>query len=95
MTATRTHTKLAGVNAKDLTDDQRAALVAELDRHRVCFYRLSARMKARKWFIDSAVLNAVEAAWQATSAAINAIKAETKESVKVEERGFQLPPPSR
>jgi hypothetical protein len=67
----------------------------ELDRHRGYFAKLSQWMRARKWYIDSAVLNAVEAACQASAAAINAIRAETKETPKEVNARFELTPPTK
>jgi hypothetical protein len=82
------------VNAKDLSDEQRVARVQELEKHRGYFARLATRMKARQWFIDSAALNAVEAARQATSPAINAIRSDSREAPKEVREGFELPPPN-
>jgi hypothetical protein len=67
---------------------------AALVRHRCYFAKLAQRMRAKKCYADSAVLNAMEAAWQATAAAINAVRSESNEIPKEVKKGFELPRPT-
>jgi hypothetical protein len=53
-------------------DDVGIATAKALDRHRGYFAK---RMPPKKWYIDSAVLNAVEATRHATASAIAAVEA--------------------
>jgi ribonuclease HII len=82
------------MDSRDLTDEQRAKLIRELEGHRAFFCRLYARMKARGWYLDSPAFNAVEAAWNATSAAINGLRVEqqVKPRADLKDKPFELPP---
>lgn len=82
------------MDSRDLTDEQRAKLIGELEVHRDFFCRLYQRMKTKGWYLDSPLFSAVDAAWKATSAAINGLRVEQRAVPKEDlgEKPFKLPP---
>jgi hypothetical protein len=90
------------VDARYLTQKDRDAFKLAVIARRDAVGRVIARMEARGWYGDDAVLHDLRAAWHALHAAVQALTASRGPAIRCEicepgdgDDGFRLPPAVR
>ena len=80
-----------GVDARYLTQADRDAFKRAVIARRDAVGRVVARMEARRWYTDDAVLHDLKAAWHALHAAVQALAATDGQPVKQFRKGPRYP----
>ena len=79
------------MDARYLTQKDRDAFKAAVIARREAVGRVIARMEARGWYTDDAVLHDLKAAWHALHAAVQSLAAVDGQPVRQYQRGPRYP----